>query len=71
MNRKEKRYKAHLPGDFYGVHIYAETLQDARSQLRESLEVNRLPAGTEVYESPVGTEYWETRGHCDSYHHID
>ena len=66
-----KRYKAHLPGDFYGVHVYAENLQDARSQLRENLGIRRLPAGTSVYESPVGTEYWETRGHRDSYHYID
>lgn len=66
-----KRYKAHLPGDFYGVHVYAENLRDARSQLRESLEVKRLPAGTSVYESPVDTEYWETRPRRESYHYID
>ena len=66
-----KRYKAHLPGDFYGVHIYAENLQDARRRLRESLEVKRLPTGTAVYESPVGTEYWETRPRRESYHYID
>ena len=66
-----KRYKAHLPGDFYGVHIYAENLQEARSQLRESLEVKRLPAGTAVYESPTGSEYWETSPRRESYHYID
>lgn len=54
-----KRYKAHLPGDFYGVHVYADSLQDARRQLRESLGISRLPAGTAVYASPVGSEYWE------------
>lgn len=66
-----KRYKAHLPGDFYGVHVYAENLQDARSQLRENLGIRRLPAGTSVYESPTGTEYWETHPRRESYHYID
>ena len=66
-----KRYKAHLPGDFYGMHIYAESLQDARTQLRESLEVRRLPAGTSVYESPIGSEYWETRSSRESYPFMD
>lgn len=66
-----KRYKAHLPGDFYGVHVYAENLQDARSQLRKNLGIRRLPAGTSVYESPVGTECWETRGPRESYHFMD
>ena len=73
MNRKEKRYKAHLPGDFYGVHVYAENLQDARSQLRKLLCLDRLPVGTAVYESPVGTEYWENpdRRPRDSHHYTD
>lgn len=66
-----KRYKAHLPGDFYGVHVYAENLRDARSQLRKNLGISRLPAGTSVYESPVDTEYWETRPRRESYHYTD
>jgi hypothetical protein len=71
MNRKEKRYKAHLPGDFYGVHVYGSSLQDARSQLRKSLGISRLPSGTQVYESPVGQEYGETRVPRDTYHFMD
>lgn len=66
-----KRYKAHLPGDFYGVHVYAESLRDARKNLRKNLGIDRLPAGTEVYESPVGSEYWETLSSRARYPSLD
>jgi len=40
-----------LPGEFYPHNVYARNEQEARKKIREMLGVERLPRGTEVWES--------------------
>lgn len=58
-----KTYKAHLPSYLFDVFVGAESIQGARSRLRETLGIDRLPAGTVVYEAPVADEALRYEGH--------
>jgi hypothetical protein len=47
----KRHFYFRLPGDFYPGDIYAESVEEARKELRELLGVKRLPKGTDVWRS--------------------
>lgn len=45
-----KKYAFKLPGYFYALGpVYAESMAEARQRIRDWLEVDRLPAGIEIW----------------------
>lgn len=45
-----KRFFFHCPGMAYAGNVYGKDEREARAQARASLKVERLPAGTAVWE---------------------